>query len=145
MNYKNYAIELRNGSYFQDLDAKNGGPIESAREFSSREEAESFMQTHQWILFHGGMAVSIRSNRTTKNKYVVIVNIVNSHQVGIEYFSKEGLAADLKYYAEAAFKCDEESPGGSFHIFDFCGHAFNIQNLFVFENINSPKPSYKAP
>jgi hypothetical protein len=55
-----WAIEFRSGNYLQRGDAKNSGPAHGAQKFSSRNEAEDFMDTHQWIAFNGGMAVPLK-------------------------------------------------------------------------------------
>lgn len=55
----NWAIEFRNGSFFQNLEAERGGPKESAQKFESKADAETFMRKHEWILFNGGMALKV--------------------------------------------------------------------------------------
>ena len=52
-----WVIELRNGSYFQNLDADEGGPIKTAQRFDSKEAAEEFMDHNLWIYHNGGMAI----------------------------------------------------------------------------------------
>lgn len=52
-----YVIEFRNGSYFRNLDADNGGTIEQARRFNSHRDASAFADLHQWIWMNGGMVV----------------------------------------------------------------------------------------
>ena len=55
-----WIIEFRSGNYFQNLKADNGGPAQTAMKFNSKEEAETFMRKHEWILFNGGMAIMIQ-------------------------------------------------------------------------------------
>lgn len=55
-----WAIEFRNGSFFQNLEEKNGGPSATAKQFSSKEEAIEFMSHHAWIYFNGGMAYEFK-------------------------------------------------------------------------------------
>ncbi len=57
-----WAIEFRNGSYFQNLEADNGGAIGSAQRFRNKVDTESFMNSHEWIYHHGGMAVEIKED-----------------------------------------------------------------------------------
>lgn len=52
-----YVIEFRSGSFFQNLDAENGGPKATAQRFESEDAAWEFMGAHQWMLFAGGMPV----------------------------------------------------------------------------------------
>lgn len=56
-----YIIEFRNGSYFQDISATNGGAKETAQRFNSRESTERFMDVHPWIYANGGMVVEVQS------------------------------------------------------------------------------------
>jgi len=55
-----YALEFRNGSFFQSLEKDHGGPIHTAQKFSTYEEANDFMNKHNWILFNGGMVVRVK-------------------------------------------------------------------------------------
>lgn len=57
---KSFAIEFRSGSYFKNLDAEHGSTIERAQRWATREEAERFMDRHEWILMNGGMVVEVR-------------------------------------------------------------------------------------
>lgn len=50
-----WVIEFRSGSFFQSLDADNGGPTKTARRFASYDEADAFIEAHTWIAFNGGM------------------------------------------------------------------------------------------
>ena len=52
-----YYIEFRDGSYFQSLEAVKGGQIKTAKAFSTKADAEAFMDAHGWIYANGGMAV----------------------------------------------------------------------------------------
>jgi hypothetical protein len=36
-----------------------GGPRETAMRFASEAEAQALMRCHDWVLFHGGMAVRV--------------------------------------------------------------------------------------
>lgn len=54
-----WAIEFRNGSFFQSLEVDNGGPKATAALFNSKEEAEAFMRENVWIYFNGGMALEV--------------------------------------------------------------------------------------
>lgn len=54
---REHVIEFRSGSFFQNLKADRGGPMNTAQRFESKEAAESFMAEHWWILLGGGMAV----------------------------------------------------------------------------------------
>lgn len=56
-----YAIEFRNGSYLQSLEADHGGPKHTAMLFDTAKAAEAFIRKHEWILFNGGMVVSVPS------------------------------------------------------------------------------------
>jgi hypothetical protein len=56
---KSFAIEFRSGSYFQDLDAEHGCTIERSQRWPTRDEAERFMDQHEWILMNGGMVVEV--------------------------------------------------------------------------------------
>ncbi len=60
-----YAIEFRNGSYFQGLDADRGGSLATAQTFSSEGEADDFCHKHEWILFNGGMVIGLRIEPAT--------------------------------------------------------------------------------
>lgn len=55
-----WAIEFRSGTFFQNLEAANGGPANTARRFASKAEADAFMDKHYWIAFNGGMAVPLK-------------------------------------------------------------------------------------
>ena len=63
MKTTRWVIEFRNGSFFQNLEAKNGSSKESAQKFDSKTAAETFMDTHQWIYTNGGMAVIYSDNK----------------------------------------------------------------------------------
>jgi len=52
-----YIIEFRNGSFFRCLEDDNGCKREDAKQFKSKEKANSFMRKHEWIRFNGGMVV----------------------------------------------------------------------------------------
>lgn len=52
-----YVIEFRSGTFFQNLEADNGGPRNTAQCFTSVKEADSFMRRHEWILMNGGMVL----------------------------------------------------------------------------------------
>jgi hypothetical protein len=52
-----WIIEFRNGGFFQNCKTDRSGPKGSAQRFGSKDEAEAFMDKHQWIYFNGGMAV----------------------------------------------------------------------------------------
>jgi hypothetical protein len=52
-----FVIEFRSGTFFQNMEAENGGPCGTAQRFATRDEAERFMEKHDWILFNGGMVV----------------------------------------------------------------------------------------
>lgn len=54
-----YVIEFRNGGYFQNLEAENSGPKETAQKFNSKQECIEFMKNNQWILFNGGMEMPV--------------------------------------------------------------------------------------
>ena len=54
-----WIIEFRSGTYFQHLDAMNGGPAHTAQTFPSQSATEDFMALHEWILMNGGMPVEI--------------------------------------------------------------------------------------
>lgn len=54
-----WAIEFRNGSFFQTLQAESGGPKITAMGFPSQKAAEVYMDQNPWILFNGGMPVKI--------------------------------------------------------------------------------------
>lgn len=54
-------IEFRNGSYFQDSTATNGGAKETAQRFNSKDSAERFMEANPWIYANGGMVVEVQS------------------------------------------------------------------------------------
>ena len=60
-----YVIEFRSGSFFQNLDATNGGPPASAQKFATYDEADAFIDAHPWIAFNGGMPYPLaRAMRT---------------------------------------------------------------------------------
>ena len=50
-----YVIEFRNGGYFQNLEAENSGPKETAQKFNSKQECVEFMNKHEWIYFNSGV------------------------------------------------------------------------------------------
>lgn len=52
-----YVIEFRNGSFFQNLTSERGGSRATAQRFSTKREAETFMNQHSWIMFNGGMVL----------------------------------------------------------------------------------------
>ena len=52
-----WLIEFRSGTFLQALAADRGGPRETAQRFATQEEAERWMDLHQWVPFAGGMAV----------------------------------------------------------------------------------------
>lgn len=54
-----YVIEFRNGSFFQNLEAENSGPKETAQKFNSKQECVEFMDKHDWVYFNGGMAKEV--------------------------------------------------------------------------------------
>lgn len=56
-----WAIEFRNGSFFQNLESDHGGPKSTAALFDSKEEAEAFMGENFWIYFNGGMALEVET------------------------------------------------------------------------------------
>lgn len=52
-----WVIEFRSGTYFQNLESERGGPKQTAKQFDSEAEANTFMRKNTWILGNGGMAV----------------------------------------------------------------------------------------
>jgi hypothetical protein len=62
-----WVIEFRSGSFFQSLDADNGGPAKTAQQFATYAEADAFVDAHTWIAFNGGMPYplerAVRSDR----------------------------------------------------------------------------------
>ncbi len=54
-----YVIEFRSGSFFQNLEADNGGKMATAQRFASKKKADDFMREHEWISFNGDMAMAI--------------------------------------------------------------------------------------
>ncbi|MBU0624722.1 hypothetical protein KKF05_00050 [Patescibacteria group bacterium] len=52
-----WVIEFRNGGLFQNLEATNSGPLETAQRFETKEAAERFMQQNEWIYDNGGMVI----------------------------------------------------------------------------------------
>lgn len=52
-----WVIEFRNGSFFQNIEAETGGPLETAHRFASREDIDRFYEAHGWILANGAMAL----------------------------------------------------------------------------------------
>lgn len=59
-NREEAVIQFRSGTFFRDLDDKNGTSRDRARVFPSKGAADAFMREHEWILFNGGMAVARR-------------------------------------------------------------------------------------
>lgn len=58
---KKWVIEFRSGTYFQNLEADNGGLMRTAQQFDSKKKAEEFMDKSNWIYFNGGMAVPFKN------------------------------------------------------------------------------------
>jgi len=61
-----WAIEFRNGSFFQNLESDFGGPRSSAARFDSKKETEAFMKQHEWLYHNGGMALEIDEKKSSK-------------------------------------------------------------------------------
>jgi len=57
-----FVIEFRSGTYFQNLSSQNGGPLKTAKAFTSRAEADEFMHVNDWIMWNGGMTVQKDAN-----------------------------------------------------------------------------------
>jgi hypothetical protein len=53
-----YAIRLRGGSYFVNVDSA-GGSREQALRFENRSAAENYMRLFPWVLFVGAKVVSL--------------------------------------------------------------------------------------
>lgn len=60
---KKFVIEFRSGSYFQNIESRSGGPMKTAKQFASVDEADQFMSEHVWILFNGGMVIIFNTNK----------------------------------------------------------------------------------
>jgi hypothetical protein len=56
---RSWAIEFRNGSFLQTLEAERGGPAATAMRFATKDAADAFMRKHEWISFNGGMALNV--------------------------------------------------------------------------------------
>jgi hypothetical protein len=54
---RQWVVEFRSGSFFQNIEAGCGGRVQSAQRWDTREEADAFMNHNPWIYFNGGMAV----------------------------------------------------------------------------------------
>jgi hypothetical protein len=54
-----WAIEFRNGSFFQTPEADYGGPLKTAKTFGSKQETEKYMNQHNWVYINGGMALNV--------------------------------------------------------------------------------------
>jgi hypothetical protein len=54
-----HIIEFRSGTYFRSLDDDMGCSKESARRFTTRAEAEAFLDAHQALMRNGAMVVSM--------------------------------------------------------------------------------------
>jgi hypothetical protein len=55
-----YAIRLRSGSYFVNVDSA-GGTREQALRFENRSAADNYMRLFPWTLFVGAAVVDLRS------------------------------------------------------------------------------------
>ncbi|MCR4311907.1 MAG: hypothetical protein NUV56_01350, partial [Candidatus Uhrbacteria bacterium] len=54
-----WALELRHGGYFQNLEADHGGPVETAMKFETEQEAWDFMKPHFFLCIAGAMAKEV--------------------------------------------------------------------------------------
>jgi hypothetical protein len=54
---RQWVIEFRSGSFFQDIEAECGGRVQSAQRFDTKKEAETFMDQNKWLYVNGGMVV----------------------------------------------------------------------------------------
>lgn len=60
-----FSIEFRSGSYLKS-EADEGGPLDEARRWATREEAESHLNQNSWLVLNGGMVVKVEQAPPTK-------------------------------------------------------------------------------
>lgn len=66
-----WVIEFRDGTFFQNLEAEHGGPIETAQRFASKEAVDNFEEEHGWLLVYGSMALCKPDHRVALRSHLI--------------------------------------------------------------------------